>query len=364
MTNISRNVNTSSNTNFWGDINTTGNTTGDTTPAASPDAADDPLTFNGGIGINITGTAAADTLSWAFSRDGMADTAVVGTDTFSFFDGSNSNEPEFRSFNDLFEDLNVPFGVPGTGIVVKTSDGPDAYTTRDIVASAAEDFVGLNVVNGDGVAGNPTVGLDIDGLTDPNDDMTATDEFPLHDKSEGTGGANRKMTGQNIADGVANILNISTLGFSTIPAETSPADDQTLLTFTDSTRTGSPTLSVESLNFTFSDNSVGNNNWIEIGNAIDTDSGHIMPLNGMVVGATVHCEDVGAGNTYTLELFRDATDVGDLFTGLTGTNYTDTDPTLEFTFTAGQKLRIRSSRTAGTGVMQDIVVNLQVRWQA
>ena len=345
---------TSGATNYWGNINTTGNTAGDTTPAASPDTSDDTLTFNGGIGITLTGTAASDTLSWAFSNAGMADTVITTTDTIPFFDASNSDEPEFRSMANILADLDIPNGITGNGIVVRTA--ADTYTNRSIDASTNEDELGIAITNGDGVTGNPTVGLDIVGLTDPNADMAATDEFAVHDKSEGTGGANRKMTGQNIADGVAAILGLNNdLGFSTI-------NGQTILTYTDPSR--SKTLSVESHPYQYSDNSVGDGGWVEIGNATDADAGWIMPFDGTIVACTAMSENPGAGNTYELDLFINGSDSGAVAT-LSGAGVdTDTDVTLDIDFSQGDRLRIQGDQTAGTTAMGDTTVMLYVRWRA
>jgi len=347
-------LNTTGNTFFWGNINTTGNTVGDTTPAANPDASNDTLTFNAGIGITLTGTAVSDTLSWAFSRAGMADTAVVAADTIPFFDSSNTNEPEFRSFSDVFDDLDVPNGIGTNGIIVRTA--ADTYASRTIVASADEDELGATVTNGDGVAGNPTIGVDIVGQTDPDDDMAAADEFLVHDKSEGTAGANRKITGQNIADGVATILGLDNdLAFSTI-------NGQEILTFTDPNR--SKTLSIDSHTYQYSDDSLDDGSWIEIGNAIDTDVGHIMPFNGTLVGITAMSENPG-GNTFEIDLFiNGALSTAGIAT-LTGTGVDiDVDMTLDINFSQGDRLRLQVDRTAGTGTMGDTVVNLIVRWRA
>ena len=347
---------TSGVTAYWGDINTTGNVVGDTTPAASPDASADALTFNAGIGITLSGTAVSDTLSWAFSRAGMADTVVTLADTVPFFDATNSNEPEYRSFGDTFQDLDVPHNMgAGTGIVVKTADAPDVYTYRSIDASANEDLLGIDVTNGDGVAGNPTIGLDILNLTNPVEDMAADDEFALHNKSEGTAGANRKITGQEIADGVANILNINTLTISTI-------NGQLIATITDSTRANKQ-LSIDSHTYAFSDNLMSNGSWIEIGNAVDTDASWIMPFNGTVVGVTAMTEDCN-GNTYDIHLFVNAADQGAIAT-LTGTGVdTDVDVTLNLDFAQGDRLRLRAVQTAGTSNSGDVTVGVMVRWRA
>lgn len=403
-----------------------GNTSGDASVVA--DSATDTVTLTGGTGININFVASTDTLTFSLARVGMADTAVVGADTIPFFDASNSNEPEYRSLTNIISDLSLQtagyttiggdsgtttasgsdtlnlVGVtnggitttasePGTDQVafgitpidlatgsatlaladfIIVSDSVDAstaiaqkYTFQDMVddlgivtsisAATTEDLLGIDVTG-------TVVGLDILGLTDPAAIMAAGDELPIHDKSEGTAGANRKITGQNVADGTADILGITSLTFDTFPAVNTPAEDQTLLAFTDATRS-SKVLSVETMTVTFSDNSAQDNDWLSVGNASDALSGFIMPMDGTVVAATAHTEDAN-GNTYDMDLYVDAVDSGAVVS-LTGAGEdSDSDPTIDIDFTAGQKLRIRADQTAGSSKIDDVVVTLTVRWRS
>ena len=289
----------------------------------------DTITVNG-TGINVTttnGGAGADTLDLLLDvSDLPAFTgSVVGADTIAV---NNAGTTEQVALSTLITDL---------GILTSVS------------ASVDEDELGIVVTGGD------TIGLTIDTLTDPGDDLAATDEFVIHDKSEGTGGANRKITGTNVAEGVASILGIVDLTFSTI-------NGQTILTYEDGTRT--KTLSVDSNTYTFSDNTLDDGSWVEIGNAIDTDAGHIMPFDGTIVGVTAMTENANA-STYELDLFiNGALDSAGIAT-LTGTGIdTDVDMTLDRDFSQGDRIRIQVDRTAGSGIMQDTVVNLLVRWRA
>ncbi len=301
-----------------------GNTTGGASIIAA--SGTDTATITGGIGINIDVNAGTDTLTYSITQAGMADTAVVGADTVMFFDASNANEPEFRSFTDLIADMGI---------------------ATNIAASTDEDFLGINVTGSD-------IGLDIDGLTDNAADMDALDEFPLHDKSEGTLGANRKITGQNIADGVVNILNIDGLTISTINA-------QPILTITDTTR-GNKQLSSDSSVFNFGENALSHLDWIRVGNASDADSGHIMPMQGTVVMITAHCENTGA-NSKDIHLFIDGVDQGSLGTLSGGAEAEITNTTVDIDFTQGQKIRLRAL-DSGSGNIQDTVANVFVRWRA
>lgn len=402
-----------------------GNTSGDASIVA--DSPTDTATLSGGIGINTDFTAATDIIELSFTRAGMADTAVAGTDTFPFFDASNVNEPEFRSFNDMITDLGlataawttvtgdsgtasadssadtlsfvgatnggitttvtddpevVTFGITGVDLAVFggtlattdfviVNDSADAVTdlstritwanvisdlnittggVESVTASADEDELGITV---GGTATDPTVGLDIVGQTDPDDDMDATDEFIVHDKSEGTGGANRKMTGQNIADGVLAISGLDGLAVTTIGG-------QEILTLVDTTRSNK-VLSIQETAMTWSENRIGNNDWLQIGNANDADSGYIVPLNATIVRVTAHTENDN-NNTKDIDLYIDAANQGAIatFTAVNGENE-DSDVTLNIDVTAGQKLRLRGGATGGS--VEDTVVTIWLKWR-
>jgi len=339
---------------------TIGGDTGTTTAAAS-----DTLNLIGGTNGGITTTASepgTDQVTFDITPiDLVTGAATLALGDFIIVSDSTDTAATVAqkyTFTDIVQDLDIPNAITANGFVVRTAE--DTYASRTITASADEDELGIAITNGDGVAADPTIGLDILGLTDPDDDMDATDEFAVHDKSEGTAGANRKMTGQNIADGTAAILGIESLTFATFPAVTSPAEDQTLLAFTDATR--SKTLSVETHTFQWAENTVGNNDWIQIGNASDADSGWVMPFDGTIVGMTAYCEDAG-GATFDIDLYINGADNGAVAV-LTGTDVSDTDPTLDIDFSAGDKLRLRGDRTAGGGSLGDTNVALLVKWRA
>jgi len=94
----------------------------------------------------------------------MVSTAVVGADTIPFFDASNADEPEFRSWTNIISDLTIlTDSTFSNGILVKTGAG--IYAARTIVASAVNNELGIAVTNGNGIAGNPTIGVDIVGQT-------------------------------------------------------------------------------------------------------------------------------------------------------------------------------------------------------
>ena len=455
------------------------------------DAIADTVTITGGIGVDIDTAPGTDTATWTFSRSGMADTAVTTSDTVPFFDVTNSNEPEFRSWGDIITDLSlggipaaysfiaggdggvtaaavgsdtitfngeginittanagagldtvafdldisdlaagvtitlsdqiavdqaadpnvrftftsvvgdldIPNAITVNGFVVRTA--ADTYASRTIDASTDEDELGIIVTNGDGVSGDPQIGLDIDGTTSSPAEMASTDEFLVHDKSEGTGGANRSMTGQQLADG-ANTLagpnlweTISSDSGSTaantrtdtltiaggtgittaIAGDTvtitnsasavitiSTIDGQPVPTFSDTTR-GPKTLSVETVPFVWSENRIANNDWLRIGTTDDAAIGHVMPHNCTIIKVTAKTTD-NNGNTKNLDLYvDDLLDTSSIvtFSGGSGEDE-DIDVTLNIDITAGEKLQLRGDITGGT--VEDTTVTLFVKWRA
>ena len=88
-----------------------------------------------------------------------------------------------------------------------------------------------------------------------------------------------------------------------------------------------------------------------------------MPLDGTVVMATAHTEDAN-GQTFDIDLYIDAVDSGSI-ANLTGAGEdSDSDPTLDLDFSAGQKLRLRADRSAGAGKIGDTTVSITVRWRS
>jgi len=69
------------------------------------------------------------------------------------------------------------------GFVARTADGaPATFARRSITASAVANRLGLSVTNGNGVVGNPEVGLNITGLTNIGT-IAGADEIPIFDQN-------------------------------------------------------------------------------------------------------------------------------------------------------------------------------------
>lgn len=470
-----------------------GNTTGDANIVA--DSSSDTATLSGGDGINIDFTAATDTVVFSLTRNGLADTAVEGTDTFPFFDGSNANAPEYRSFNDLvtdldltvggltaadvtgsqgtqvvlvgspqtpdvqldigglttqtitgtdqlvffggspqqhynitaanfisdlglnvadisasdgieinlvgspqvqdisldffslpdtpatltdviafgdvsgspqvhasrtlgdlFNDLNVVNNISGNGILVQTGGSPQ-FASRAITAAGVGLLDGLSVTNGDGTAGDPQVGLDIDGTPAANEELAASDELIIKNASAGTGsptpGENQKITGQELADGVLSISGLGGLSVTTIGG-------QEVLTLVDTTRSNK-VLSVETSAITWAENNITNNDWVRIGNSTDASSGYVVPLDATIVKVVAHTSDDN-GNSKDIDLYIDGSNNGAIvsFTAVSGENEF-TDNTLNIDVDAGEKIRLRGD--AAGGLIDDTVITIWLKWR-
>lgn len=103
----------------------------------------------------------------------------------------------------LANDLAALEGLASTGIAVRSAS--DTWVQRSVDVSSANATRGLTISNGSGVSGNPTVGLDINGMT--AETAPATDDaVPLWDAS---GSANDKMTLANLFK-VVNLFSAET----------------------------------------------------------------------------------------------------------------------------------------------------------
>lgn len=254
------------------------------------------------------------------------------------------------TFTEVFNTLDVVYGNFAAGIVVKTAD--DTYTSRSIDVAGVGLGDGLAVTNGDGISGNPTLELDIDGTPAAGEDFAADDEIIAVNTSAT---ANQKFTGQEVADGVATMLGISGLTIKAIGGSGSPGEQQ--LFMTDTAR--SKDLSVAEFTVTFSESTVGLSDWMEVGGASDATSGFVMPYNATIVRAMVHC--ASASGSKDLDLYVDGTPTTAFLTVPSGSDQEVVDGTKNVDVNAGQKIRMRGSNTLVT--LGDTVVTLWLRWR-
>lgn len=289
----------------------------------------------GGDGISVLGNVVT------LDVDNLTTAVAALGDEIAFSDITDTNLTRKSTIQSVLNTLDVPYGITATGIIVRT--GEDTYASRSIAVSGAGNEDGLAVTNGNGVAGDPTVGLDIVGLPALSDALApGTDEIPIYNASVT---ANENITPNQI-----------------LAAAVSTINSQPVPTFVDTTRSNK-VLSMSDVSFTWGENVLGHNDWIRTaGNAHNALSGYIMPLQGTVVYVGAHCEDCN-GNTKDLHLYIDGVDQGSIAT-LTGVGEdSDFNATLDLNFTQGQKLRLRSVGS-GSGDIEDTVATVHVRWRA
>ena len=161
----------------------------------------DPLTMNSSnlIWVQFSGTGsftAGDAISLngtAFDLDfvgggGLTSaTAIAGADQIAFADADNSNAMQLRTMTNVLADLDIVTAT-ANGVLVRTA--ADTYASRTLTASAVAGDEGISIVNGDGVSGDPTIGIDIVGQTNlTTDDVDDADELLIyHSVAGGTEG--------------------------------------------------------------------------------------------------------------------------------------------------------------------------------
>ncbi len=295
--------------------------------------------YTAGVGLGLSGS------EFYLDINNLVSDTITSADSIAFNDIDAPNTTKKITLSSMLSDLDIVNSLSGNGIAVQTA--ADTYTARSIIPSTTAAQEGILVVNGDGVAGNMSVGLDINGLTDSAADLTATDELAVFD-----GTNNLSMSGQQLADGVGTLLGLGSLTLTTI-------NGQTVLTIVDSTR-GNKILSVDSVELTFSENRVNHLDWLDIGNAVDADSGFVAPMNGTIVMATGNCENTGA-NSKDFHVFVNTTDQGSLGTLSGGTNVVFTNTTANFDFTQGDRIRVQANDVSGR--IQDTVVSVYIKWR-
>lgn len=123
----------------------------------------------------------------------------------------------------------------------------------------------------------------------------------------------------------------------------------------------SKTLSVATIQFTWAESAVSNNEWMKIGRATDADTGHIMPHDGTIVGITGFCENGNSAAQY-FRLYINTTQIDPNFaefpagTGNVQFVYTNKD----VDFNRGDRIRIRAG---GNGYIYDTNISLFIKWR-
>lgn len=135
---------------------------------------------------------------------------------------------------------------------------------------------------------------------------------------------------------------------------------QPTLTLEDSTR-ADKILSIAEQVLSFSENRLDHNDWIQIGNANDADSGFVADFNGTIVYATGHCENTNA-NSKDIQLYVNGVDEGSIGSLFGGANAVFINNTLNVDISQGDRIRLRAIDDA-TGRIEDTVVKLTIKWR-
>lgn len=154
--------------------------TGDTGSATAASTSDS-IAFVGATNGGIVTVAAEGTDSVTFAVDindlAARGAALTGSDLIAYADADDSNTVKKATITELLQDLDIVTAA-ADGILVRTAD--DTYASRTMTASASAGEEGITITNGDGVAGNPTFGLDINGMT-LSTEVAGTMELPVYD---------------------------------------------------------------------------------------------------------------------------------------------------------------------------------------
>jgi len=321
---------------------------GNVTLTGSPAPADgDILVYDS---VNGWENVQVSSLTFDICTLSAGSTGTLATDdSIAVCDGGSSVR---FTFTEVFNTLDVVNGITSDGLIVRTAE--DTYASRSIAVAGVGAGDGLAITDGDGVAGNPTLELDIDGSPSAGEDMASDDQFIGYNTS---GTANESFTGQEIADGVASILGFSGLTVKAIGGSGSPGEQQLFLT--DTSR--SKDLSVAEFTVAYSENNLGNSDWLEVGSATDATSGYIMPYNATLVRATAHTSS--SSSSKAIDLYVDGVATAPLLTIPSGGGSESeiTDGTLNIDVNADQKVRLRGGATGGQ--IGDVIVTLWFRWR-
>lgn len=150
--------------------------------ARTSDDAYASRTFQAGDGLALTnadGVAGDPTIAFDFASLSSVTAPADGSQELLV---NNGGTIEKVTFNQLIADKDLVTAA-ADGILVRTAAG--TYASRAVVASTGDE-AGLVVTNGDGVAGDMTVGLDITGQTAVVEGLATTDEFVFYNASTAT----------------------------------------------------------------------------------------------------------------------------------------------------------------------------------
>jgi len=129
--------------------------------------------------------------------------------------------------------------------------------------------------------------------------------------------------------------------------------------FADSVR--SKNLSESMVHFMWTEADINTTEWLQVGAAVDTLSGYIMPYDATIVGITATCENTN-GFTKPLDLYINAANNGNIITIPNGSPGSITDVTLDIDLDQGEGIRLKAN--GGGGIINDTVISMFIRWRA
>lgn len=181
---------------------------------ATADQAADTLNLVGATngGITTTATDGPEIVTFALTPIDLATTgATIALGDFLIVSDSadsDTSPAQKVTFTSLLADLDIPNAIGVEGFVTRTA--ADVYTARTLTASVTNSEEGITIANGDGVSGNPSIGIDISGQSGVNT-LDGTDAFLIFD-----GTNNVKIIASDIAAELADLnFTIQTL-FATL----------------------------------------------------------------------------------------------------------------------------------------------------
>jgi len=147
-------------------------------------ASDGVLITGGDIQMDITG---------------LSTLATPTLNAEMVFDAGGTGTHNKGTVANFFNSLDVVHGITSDGILVRTTN--DIYESRSIIPSILPGEEGISIVNGDGILGNPSVGIDISTTTTSSTNISSTDLILMYNGSN-----NVAVSGTQIANGVSALL--------------------------------------------------------------------------------------------------------------------------------------------------------------
>lgn len=185
------------------------------------DSTSDTASLLGGVGITTAANASTDTITITVALGELTNPgAILTTDEIVWVQGGVGTG-DVRLVSEFLADVDIVNALGGNGFAVQTS--ADNYTARTLDKSVTASEEGIIISDGDGVAGDPQIGLDIQGLT-PDSSVVGTDQLVVFN-----GTNNVKVLVSDLVSGGTLAFRTITPSSGTAPVADSSADELSLL---------------------------------------------------------------------------------------------------------------------------------------